>query len=454
MNPRFSRLLSSLGPLLGLAFVIGLFSLSNEVRQYFLTGGNFKIILTPDRHRRRRRARHDVDHRQRRHRFERGLGGGPDQRGGGAVGARPGGTGLRTRHDPGSAVGGEPVGEAKDPVAKFLFSKLGEETRRDLAAFRAAKGAEAESKRPKAVAGLVRDLNAVIVGPSIYQEERFARVVLRPETRALSQRKPLSPDQQARLNRRLLEDAFPTEMRRLPGFGLVVGVASAVSIAVGGLIGLINGVTIAGFRMMPFIVTLGMMGIVRGAAKWMGNNQTVNPPASPVNELMALTDPHELFPLPLGVWVAIALAAIMAVVLRRTVFGRHIFAIGSNEATARLCGIRVPYKKTVIYALAGLFFGLAGLMQFSRLTQGDPSVAIGLELDIIASVVIGGASLSGGTGSIAGSMIGALMMAVLRNGSNQMGWPTYMQEIIIGIVIVLAVGLDSWRQARLARQTG
>ena len=106
--------------------------------------------------------------------------------------------------------------------------------------------------------------------------------------------------------------------------------------------------------------------------------------------------------------------------------------------------------KVAIYTLAGLFFGLAGLMQLSRLTQGDPTVAIGLELDIIAAVVIGGASLSGGTGSISGSMIGALIMAVLRNGSNQMGWRNYVQEIIIGVVIILAVGLDKFRQRKAA----
>src|SRR5207237_7922623 len=103
-------------------------------------------------------------------------------------------------------------------------------------------------------------------------------------------------------------------------------------------------------------------------------------------------------------------------------------------------------QKVLIYSLAGLFFGLAGLMQLSRLTLGDPTVAIGLELDIIAAVVIGGASLNGGTGSILGSMIGALIMAVLRNGSNQMGWPTYMQEIIIGVVIIIAVAVDRLRQ--------
>src|SRR5262247_1582280 len=112
--------------------------------------------------------------------------------------------------------------------------------------------------------------------------------------------------------------------------------------------------------------------------------------------------------------------------------------------------IRVPLMKVAIYTLAGVFFGLAGVMQLSRLTQGDPTVAIGLELDIIAAVVIGGASLSGGTGSILGSMIGALIMAILRNGTNQMGWANYTQEIIIGSVIILAVGLDKLRQSKRA----
>ena len=150
--------------------------------------------------------------------------------------------------------------------------------------------------------------------------------------------------------------------------------------------------------------------------------------------------------MPLGVWLVLLLAVAIALVMARTVFGRHVFAIGSNEAAARLCGIRVPLVKLWIYACAGMLFGFAGVLQYARLTQGDPTVAIGLELDIIAAVVIGGASLSGGTGSILGSMIGALIMAVLRNGSNQMGWPNYMQEIIIGAVIILAVGMDRLRR--------
>ncbi len=224
------------------------------------------------------------------------------------------------------------------------------------------------------------------------------------------------------------------------------GVVLATVVA-GGVVGLINGSLIAGFRMMPFIVTLGMMGVARGLAKWVGQNQTVNYPAEvPINDLMKMEDLDHLFPLPPGIWMVTALAVMMAVVMRQTVFGRHVFAIGSNEATARLCGIRVPWQKVLIYSLAGLFFGAAGLMQLTRLTQGDPSGAVGLELDIIAAVVIGGASLSGGSGSILGSMLGAVVIQTLRNGSSQMNWPTFTQEIIIGVVIILAVGLDRLRQ--------
>ena len=225
------------------------------------------------------------------------------------------------------------------------------------------------------------------------------------------------------------------------GFGAV----RALTILIGGLVGLANGGIITTVRMMPFIVTLGMMGIARGISKWLAHNQTVNPeqPLESVNRLMDNSQsPLTFFPLPDGVWLALGLAVVMGVVLRSSVFGRYVFAVGSKEDTARLCGIRVNFNKVVIYALAGAFFGLAGVMQFSRLTQGDPSVAIGLELQIIAAVVIGGASLSGGAGSIPGSVIGAFMMACLANGSSIKDWPNYMQEIIIGVVIILAVGMD------------
>jgi ribose transport system permease protein len=236
--------------------------------------------------------------------------------------------------------------------------------------------------------------------------------------------------------------------------GQSVELAFTAAIACGALIGAINGGIIAGFRMTPFIVTLGMLGIARGLAKLRADNQTVNPPdaaLSAVEFFMADPDPDNpvsWFVSP-GIALTINLAILMTIFMNRTIFGRYIFAIGSNEATARLCGIRTRLVKTGIYTIAGLFFGLAGVMQFSRLRQGDPSTAIGTELDIIAAVVIGGASLNGGTGSILGSMIGALTMSVLRAGSIQSDWPNYMQEIIIGIVIILAVGLDKWRQSRL-----
>lgn len=227
------------------------------------------------------------------------------------------------------------------------------------------------------------------------------------------------------------------------------GTASAVAAMIfsGGFIGLLNGSAIAGLRMTPFIITLGSLGVARGTAKWLAENQTVNYEASPVNMWMTTADPFG-YALPTGVWVALVLAVITALILRNTVFGRHVFALGSNEATARLCGIPTTRLKIMIYALAGCFFGLAGLFQLSRLRQGDPTVAVGLELDIIAAVIIGGASLSGGVGTILGSMIGALIMAVLRNGSQQMGWPTYFQEIIIGLVIIIAVFVDRLRQGR------
>lgn len=213
----------------------------------------------------------------------------------------------------------------------------------------------------------------------------------------------------------------------------------------GGMIGLTNGLAITRLRVVPFIATLGMLGIARGLAKWLAGEQTVIIPPTWVNELaVTFPNPPWLLFAP-GVWLTILLAVVMAVVLARTVFGRRIFAIGSNERAARACGIDADRMKLWIYSLAGLFFGLAGVTQMSRLRLGDPTVAIGAELDIIAAVVIGGGSLSGGQGSILGSMVGALIMAFLRNGCQQMGWPNYIQEIIIGGIIVFAVALDRLR---------
>jgi ribose transport system permease protein len=233
-----------------------------------------------------------------------------------------------------------------------------------------------------------------------------------------------------------LRDGWP------PAAAIVAGTLT------GGIVGLINGLAITRLHVVPFIATLGMLGIARGVAKYVADQQTVNAPPTWINEV-AVTFPSRPWMLfAPGVWLTIALAVMMTLVLRRTVFGRRVFALGSNEAAARACGIHTDRLKIWIYSIAGLFFGLSGVMQMSRLRQGDPTVAVGVELDVIAAVVIGGGSLSGGEGSIGGAMIGALVMAFLRNGSQQMGWPNYVQEIIIGVVIVIAVAVDRYRSSR------
>jgi len=221
--------------------------------------------------------------------------------------------------------------------------------------------------------------------------------------------------------------------------------AIAAAVVTGGIIGLTNGAVITGLRVVPFIATLGMLGVARGVAKWLANEQTVNVPATWINDLLIAFPRQKWLLVPAGVWVTLVLAIVAAAVLRRTVFGRRVFALGSNEAAARACGIDTNRLRLITYGSAGLLFGLAGVMQLSRLRQGDPTVAIGTELDVIAAVVIGGGSLNGGEGTIFGSMVGALIMAFLRNGCQQMGWPNYIQDIIIGSIIVLAVALDRLR---------
>lgn len=225
-------------------------------------------------------------------------------------------------------------------------------------------------------------------------------------------------------------------------------IAMAMAIGLGGLVGMVNGLVITTLRVVPFIATLGMLGVARGAAKWLAGEMTVQSPETWINEL-AVTFPSASWMLVApGVWMTLLLAVGASLALQRTVFGRRVFAIGSNEIAARACGIAVNRMKVAIYALAGCGFGLAGVMQMSRLRQGDPTVAAGVELDIIAAVVIGGGSLSGGQGSILGAMIGALIMAFLRNGCQQVGWPNYIQEIIIGAIIVIAVAAESRARAR------
>jgi ribose transport system permease protein len=229
--------------------------------------------------------------------------------------------------------------------------------------------------------------------------------------------------------------------------------AAAAGILVGGLCGLANGALITGLRVTPFIVTLGAMGIIRGAAKGLAHEQKIDAPVTWLNGLVAELPRSQAWMLfPPGVWLTLAMAVVTVVLLGYTRFGRHIVAIGSNEAAARLCGVRVRRVKITVYAIEALLAGAAGLMQFSRLTVGDPTVAAGLELDVIAAVVIGGGSLAGGEGSVAGALVGAFLMTEIKTGCTHAGLSAWLQEMITGGIIVIAVALDRLRHRRDAGQ--
>jgi ribose transport system permease protein len=222
--------------------------------------------------------------------------------------------------------------------------------------------------------------------------------------------------------------------------------AAAAGVLAGALAGLLNGILVSTLRVGPFIVTLGTLLIFRGAAKGLAGEQKIDAPMTYLADLLRAG--KGIFMFSPAVLVMVVLAILVALMLRYMRLGRHFFAIGSNEQTARLCGIAVGPTKTLAYCIGGVLTGVAGVMQFSRLTVGDPTVAIGMELDVIAAVVIGGGSLSGGEGSIMGSVIGALIMTTIRAGSTQIGWSNWVQEIVTGLIIVTAVTLDRLRHRR------
>jgi ribose/xylose/arabinose/galactoside ABC-type transport system permease subunit len=235
----------------------------------------------------------------------------------------------------------------------------------------------------------------------------------------------------------------------LNGYGGPVTAIAAAALA-GAFCGIVSGTLITRLRVAPFIVTLGMLLLVRGAAKGLGKEQKVDAPMTWLVDLLSSLPPDRRWlVVPPGVWLLAILALATAFVLRYTKLGAHLFAIGSNEETARLCGVAVERVKVVVYTLSGALAGLTGVLQFSRLTVGDPTVAVGLELDVIAAVVIGGGSLSGGEGTVLGTLVGAFIMTVIRTGTAQMGLPNWVQEIVTGVIIIAAVAIDRWRHRRL-----
>jgi ribose transport system permease protein len=234
-------------------------------------------------------------------------------------------------------------------------------------------------------------------------------------------------------------------------------VAVLAAIGTGCLAGCINGVLVSSLRVVPFIVTLGTMTIYLGTAKYIARESTIRPPLAAIPsafESLVTTRPQPVWlieslhvpNLAWGVWLALVLAALLAAVLRYTVFGRYVFALGSNEQTARLCGINVPLVKIAVYSLGGLFVGIAGTYQFARLSSGNPTSGNGMELKMIAAVVIGGGSLNGGRGSVLGTVAGAVMMAAIASGCTLLGWENPIQDIVIGMIIIAAVTLDQVRQ--------
>ncbi|WP_127754238.1 ABC transporter permease [Devosia sp. 1566] len=239
--------------------------------------------------------------------------------------------------------------------------------------------------------------------------------------------------------------------------GVPVPLGMLAGVGVGALCGLANGLVITKLKITPFVATLGMMLIARGTALqltgaapisqlgeafgWLGNGALWRMVEKLPNGLSRVVFPG--IPYPVILLVIIALVA--AYVLRRRPLGRHLYATGSNEEAARLAGVNVDRTKIAAYMLSGGLAGVAGNVLMSRLVTAQPNEGVMYELDAIASAVIGGASLMGGVGTISGTLIGAFIIGVLRNGLNMAGVSSFIQQIVIGIVVILAVFIDQLR---------
>jgi len=227
----------------------------------------------------------------------------------------------------------------------------------------------------------------------------------------------------------------------VPTVGLM-WLGTFVGIVAGLFCGLVNGALITKLNLPPFIVTLGTMSAFRGISYVMHHSAMYDVPN------YTFLGQSSLAGIPVNVLIFALIVAVSFFLLRYTPLGRYTYAIGSNRQAAFHAGVNVDRNLIAIYALTGVFVGLAAMIATSRTVSAQPTAGISLELDIIAAVVIGGGSLNGGEGSVLGSMIGVFIMSFLRNGCTMMGWPNYIQEIIIGAIIVAAVALDQIRHRR------
>jgi ribose transport system permease protein len=224
--------------------------------------------------------------------------------------------------------------------------------------------------------------------------------------------------------------------------GLPVFLGVAVGTAVGALAGLLNGVLVGRLALPPFVATLGTMGALRGLALFATDGRTITEGVP--RALGGLSDAR-LLGLPAPVAVLLPLALFAHFVLTRTRFGRYCYAQGGNPEAAFLAGVPTPFVLTSVYVICGAGAGLAGMIDAARILTGNPTAGLEYELRVIAAVVLGGAALTGGSGTIAGATIGALLMAVLENGCNLLGISPFVQRIVIGILIVAVVAVDTLR---------
>ena len=234
------------------------------------------------------------------------------------------------------------------------------------------------------------------------------------------------------------------------GLPLPLGIVAAILF--GTLCGFVNGVLIAKLKIPPFIATLGMMMLLKGLSLVISGTKPIyfndTPGFSAISQDSLLGELIPALPIPNAVLIMFVVAAIASIVLNKTLVGRYTFALGSNEEAVRLSGVNVAFWKIVVYSISGAICGIAGLLIASRLNSAQPALGQGYELDAIAAVVIGGTSLSGGTGTILGTIIGAFIMSVLTNGLRIMSVAQEWQTVLTGLIIILAVYTDILRRGK------